>query len=171
MNLSLIYARSDNFCIGQSGKIPWRLPDEFAHFRRTTMGCPIVMGRRTYEDHASALPGRLNIVITRQADYRMAEGVLMAPTLNEALALSQRNGDEVFVIGGAHLFIAALPQASNVYETVVHTTIDGDVFIPNFDFSGWETKKIECHPVDNRHRFPFTVYHHKRSDIILKSGD
>jgi len=135
------------------------------------MGCPIVMGRRTYEDHASALPGRLNIVITRQVGYRVAEGVLMVPTLNEALALGQRNGDEVFVIGGAHLFIEALSQASNVYETVVHATIDGDVFIPNFDFSGWKTKEIKYHPVDNRHLFPFTVYHHKRIDIILKSGD
>ncbi|NBC10803.1 MAG: hypothetical protein GVY24_03590, partial [Planctomycetes bacterium] len=85
MPLSLIYARSENHCIGKAGRIPWRLPDDFKHFKRTTMGKPIIMGRRTYEDHESALPGRLNVVITRQPDYRAAEGVVVVDSLDAAL--------------------------------------------------------------------------------------
>ena len=100
MTVSLIYARSENHCIGDAGRIPWRLPDDFAHFKRTTMGKPILMGRKTYEDHESALPGRLNVVITRQADYQPAEGVVVAGSLEDAIELAERESDEVFVIGG-----------------------------------------------------------------------
>ena len=162
MMLSLIFARSENRCIGREGRIPWRLPDEFAHFRRTTMGKPVLMGRRTYEDHASALPGRLNIVITRQSDYQVADGVLVAASLEDAMARARQDHDEIFVIGGVRFFAEALPQADHVYETIVHATVDGDAFLPEFDFSAWQTTVLEEHPSDERHAFAFTILRHDR---------
>ncbi|MEM6750438.1 MAG: dihydrofolate reductase [Planctomycetota bacterium] len=163
MQLSLIYARSENRVIGAKGGIPWRLPDDFAHFKRTTMGTPILMGRRTYEDHDSALPGRLNIVITRNADYQPAEGVEVAPSLKAALELAAQENDEAFVIGGVGLFADALPRAQTVYETVVHAEVEGDAVLPDFDFAtGWATTVLAEHPVDDRHAHAFTVYRHDR---------
>lgn len=163
MTLSLIYARSEDRCIGKAGRIPWRLPDEFAHFKRTTMGKPIVMGRRTYEDHESALPGRLNIVITRQAGYMPAAGVVVVGSLEEAIERGRRESDEVFVIGGAGLFARAFEDADRVYETVVHTTIpDGDTYLPAFDLTGWGRAVLETHAADDRHAFGYTVSRYDR---------
>lgn len=161
-SISLIYARSENRCIGSDGRIPWRLPDDFAHFKRTTMGKPIIMGRRTYEDHDSALPGRLNIVITSRADYPVAEGVLACDSLDAAIEISARESDEVFVIGGVGPFAAAFPKADRVYETIVHTDVDGDAFLPDFDFTGWTTTVMQEHPADDRHTHAFTVLLHER---------
>lgn len=160
--LSLIYARSENHCIGIDGRIPWRLPDDFAHFKRTTMGCPIIMGRRTYEDHESALPGRLNIVITRQAGYTPAQGVVVVAGLDEAIATARRDHGDYFVIGGVQLFVDSLPLADRVYETVVHATVDGDAFLPAFDFSNWHTSELATHSADDRHAHAFTIYQHDR---------
>ncbi|MEM9020520.1 MAG: dihydrofolate reductase [Planctomycetota bacterium] len=163
--LSLIYARSENHCIGKAGRIPWRLPDDFAHFKRTTMGRPIIMGRKTYEDHESALPGRLNLVVTRNPAYRPAQGVGVCGSLEDALTLARRESDEVFVIGGVRLFERAMPIADRVYETVVHTEVDGDTFLPAFDFTGWESILLENHPADGRHAYAFTVWRHDRRQV------
>lgn len=163
--LALIYARSDNRCIGKDGRIPWRLPDEFAHFKRTTMGRPIIMGRKTYEDHESALPGRLNIVVTSKQDYKVAAGVELAPSLEDAIARAEDehdDGGEVFVIGGAGLFGDAFDRAGRVYETVVHTAIDGDTFLPVFDFSGWSRVVLHEHPADERHAYAWTAIRYDR---------
>lgn len=159
----MIYARSRNHCIGDGGRIPWRLPDEFAHFKRTTMGKPIIMGRKTYDDHQSALPGRLNIVVSRQANLPLSEGVVLASSLESALAIAHEQSDEVFVIGGVSFFIAALPIAQRVYETIVEADIDGDAILPAFDFSHWHTKDIEHHAVDERHQYSYRVYLHERT--------
>lgn len=164
--LALIYARSENHCIGKQGQIPWRLPDEFAHFKRTTMGRPIIMGRKTYEDHQSALPGRLNIVVTSNKDYEVAEGVELAHSLDDAIARAERehhDNGEIFVIGGVGLFEQAFKQAGRVYETVVHTTLEGDTYLPTFDFTGWDTAILHEHPADDRHRFAWTATRHERS--------
>ncbi|NNC54192.1 MAG: dihydrofolate reductase, partial [Pseudomonadales bacterium] len=124
-SLGLIYARSRNHCIGKSGRIPWRLPADFAHFKQTTMGKPIIMGRKTYEDHESALPGRLNIVVTGQRDYKAAPGIVLAHSLREALALGWQENNTVFVIGGVQFFVEAMPDANVVYETVVDADVEG----------------------------------------------
>ena len=162
MAVSLIYARSRNHCIGKDGAIPWHLPDEFGHFKQTTMGKPIIMGRKTYEDHQSALPGRLNIVISRQPGYRAAEGVLVVDSLDAAVARAERDSEEVFVIGGVQFFVAALPLATTVYETVVDADIDGDAMLPAFDFSDWRTEQMGEHGVDERHAYSYTIYRHCR---------
>jgi dihydrofolate reductase len=156
MMLSLIYARAENRCIGVGGKLPWRLPDEFAHFKRTTMGRPIIMGRRTFEDHRSVLPGRTNIVLTRRHEFSF-DGLVIARDLDEALRPYRDSDGEVFVIGGAGLFAEAFPHARRVYETVVHATIDGDTFLPEFDFTGWSATVLERHPADARHAHAFTI--------------
>ncbi len=161
MWLSLIYARSENRVIGKDGGLPWRLPDDFRHFKTTTMGCPVVMGRRTFEDHQSVLPGRTNIVLTRDPDWSF-EGVTVCRSLDDALTPYRGTDREVFVIGGAGLFAAALPQADRVYETVVHAVVDGDVRLPDFDLSRFEPEVLMEHAVDDRHPYAFTVTRYDR---------
>lgn len=160
--ISLIYARSLNNCIGNKGQIPWHLPDEFRHFEDTTMGKPVIMGRKTYEDNASALPGCLIIVISNQQAYQAADGVALVHSLPEAVELAHDHGEEVFVIGGVGLFIAALPGADTVYESVIDTVIQGDTVLPSFDFSHWQTRLLQHHPIDEQHKFAFKIYQHKR---------
>ncbi|MEM6259319.1 MAG: dihydrofolate reductase [Planctomycetota bacterium] len=157
MRLNQIYARSDNRVIGVDGRIPWRLPDDFKHFKRTTMGCPIIMGRKTYEDHQSALPGRLNLVITSNAGYKAADGVVVAASLDEAIKLAQNESERAFIIGGIGLFVQTFDQAQTVYETVVHAEVDGDAVLPAFDFTGWQHEVLDEHAADGRHAHAFTV--------------
>lgn len=160
--LSLIYARSRNHCIGSQGRLPWHLPEEFSHFEKTTQGRPVIMGRLTYEDQESALPGCLNIVVSRRSGYETAAGVELVHSLDEAVALAKTASENFFVIGGAALLSEALPSAGQVYETVVSADIPGDTFIARFDFSAWNTSLVSSHPADERHAFPFTVYRHRR---------
>jgi len=163
--ISLIYARSKNHCIGIDGRIPWKLPDDFAHFKKTTMGKPIIMGRKTYEDHSSALPGRLNIVVTRQAGYCAAEGVVVVGSLDAAIERAYLDSPDIFVIGGVRFFEAAWPKALSVYETVVDASIEGDAVLPVFDYSEWKTELLQDHPADDRHPYAFKVYRHTRSQV------
>lgn len=162
--LSLIYARSRDYCIGKGGQIPWHLPDEFAHFQRSTRHHVVIMGRRTYEDHNTLLPDRLNIVVTTTPGYPAAAGVVLARSLEHALEIARGSGREVFVVGGTRLFEASFPSAQRVYETVVHTTVpDGDTFVPKFDFSYYRHEVLEQHPIDARHAFSFEVSLYERS--------
>jgi dihydrofolate reductase len=164
--VSLIYARSLDHCIGDKGKIPWNLPDEFAHFQTTTMGKPIIMGRKTYEDHSCELPGRLNIVITTNENYQCAPGVKLVASLEAAIELGSAHSDELFVIGGVTIFGAALPLAHTVYETIVEAKIAGDTVLPAFDFSRWSTTLIEHHLADPRHKFAYRIFSHKKSEYL-----
>ena len=166
--LSLIYARSLDYCIGRRGQVPWHLPDEFAHFQRTTLNHAVIMGRKTYEDHNSLLPDRLNIVLTTAPGYTAAPGVVLARSFDEALELAGAETREVFIVGGVQLFERSFPTARRVYETVVHTTVpDGDTFVPHFDFSGFEQRVLERHPTDARHAFSFEVSLYERHEVIL----
>lgn len=160
--LSLIYARSENGCIGRGGRLPWRLPDDFAHFKRTTMGHPIIMGRRTFEDHSNVLPGRTNIVLTRRADFGFP-GVVVAPGLDEALAPYRDTDEEVFVIGGAGVFAEAFARSQRVYETLVHAVVEGDTYLPRLDLSGWDATVLAEHAADARHAYAFTITQYERA--------
>lgn len=162
MTLSLIYARSENYCIGREGQLPWELPDEFAHFIRTTTGGAVIMGRKTYQDHNSYLSGRVNIVITRNPDLPVASDVLLASSLPAAMAIAQRSAGEIFIIGGSVLFQKAFPLTTTVYETVVHSDIEGDTFVEPFDFTTWRTDLLKEHPADARHVYGFSIYRHVR---------
>jgi dihydrofolate reductase len=162
MSLSIIYARSQNYCIGHKGDLPWNLPDEFAHFTRTTTGGAVIMGRKTYQDHNSYLSGRVNIVVSRNRYLTLAPKVLQASSLAEAIALAERGRGEIFVIGGNGLLAEAFPKATTAYETVVRADIDGDTFVSPFDFNSWRTEKLEEHLADDRHAHGFGIFRHVR---------
>ncbi len=154
MTISLIVAMSENRVIGRGGKIPWRLPDDLRFFMRTTMGGTLVMGRRTYETLKGALPGRRTIVLTRRAGWSAA-GVDVARSLDAALTLAAAD-PEVFIAGGEEVYRAALPRADRIYVTLVHTTVDGDTFFPEFDEGSWRLTDTIEHAADARHAHAFT---------------
>ena len=126
------------------------------------MGYPIIMGRKTYEDHKSALPGRLNILVTRQQTYQAAEGILVLDSLEKAIAAAQKDNKSFFLIGGAEFFIRGYEICDQVFETVVNTEVDGDAFLPEFDYSNWSTELLSQQAIDERHRHSFEVYRHLR---------
>ncbi|HXD39873.1 MAG TPA: dihydrofolate reductase [Ramlibacter sp.] len=133
MNLGLIFARARNGVIGKAGGLPWRLPEDMAHFKQVTMGRPVIMGRKTWQslpERFRPLPGRTNIVVTRQADWH-AQGATRAASLPEAIALCAGQG-QAWVIGGAQIFADALPLASTAEVTEIEAEFDGDVFAPRF---------------------------------------
>lgn len=141
--VTLVVARSRNGVIGAGGGLPWHLPEDLKHFRSLTMGHAIVMGRRTWESIGRALPGRRSIVVTRDAQRRF-EGAEAAASLDEALAIAARTGadpsiatDEVFVIGGAQLFAAALPLAGRAVVTEIDRDCEGDTHLDALDPRAW----------------------------------
>ena len=146
--LAIIVAMDRNRLIGAADQLPWRLSADLRNFKRITLGKPIVMGRLTHESLARALPGRLNIVLTRDPGYRPFGDARVARTLREALVLA---GDvaEVMVIGGADLYRQALPDCGRIYLTEVHAEFDGDTWFPDWDRSAWrETARID-HAAEN----------------------
>ncbi len=146
MIISIVAAVGEHGVIGNEDRLPWHLPADLAYFKQLTMGSPIVMGRKTHESIGRPLPGRLNIVVTRDEEYHAA-GCATARSFDEALAFA---GDaaEVFIIGGAELFAEALPRADRIYLTRVHAEFEGDVFFPAFDESEWKEVAREDHDAD-----------------------
>ncbi len=139
--LTLVAAYAADRVIGDHGRIPWHLPDDFAHFKATTMGGVLVMGRATYDSIGRPLPGRTTIVVTRTPDWT-AEGVLVAHSVDDALALAARQPGETFVAGGTQLYEQTLPLATHQVLTEVHLTVDGDARYPEFDLAEWvETRR------------------------------
>lgn len=150
MKCSLVVAMSGDGLIGREGGLPWRLPRDLKHFKTLTWGKPIVMGRKTHESLGRPLPGRTNIVLTRQADYQ-AEGCRLARDRDEALGLARGTGaDEAMIIGGSEVFQAFLPLATTIYLTLVEGRFAGDVFFPTpiADAPGWRTVHEESWPAD-----------------------
>lgn len=160
MQLSLIWAMAENRVIGRNNSLPWRLPDDMRHFMKTTMGRPVIMGRKTFESMKSPLPGRTNIVLTQNAQWQR-EGTQVVSTFDEAIALAESQClidgvDEVMVIGGAQIYELALPLADRLYLTTVHAEPQGDVFFPSVDLSGWQVVAEERREADERHSSAFT---------------
>ncbi|MBB6629610.1 dihydrofolate reductase [Nocardioides sp. KIGAM211] len=144
----LVAAVADNGVIGAAGGIPWRIPEDFAHFKATTLGHTLVMGRATYDSIGRPLPGRTTIVLTRAPDWSV-EGVLVAASLEEALVLARALPGDVMVAGGAHVYAAALPLADEQVLTLVHQRPDGDTFYPDLDDADWvETRRDELDGYD-----------------------
>ncbi len=158
MRISLIVAASSNGVIGAGGTLPWHLPDDFRYFKDTTMGSPVIMGRRTRESIGRPLPGRRNIVLTRNPDYR-ADGSIVVGSADAALAAAG-DADEVFVIGGGEIYALFLDRASRVHLTRVDVILDGDTRFPALDPDAWQLTSAEAHPPDERHAhgFEFRVY-------------
>lgn len=154
----IIAAMGKNREIGFQGKLPWDLPAELDHFRETTRGCPVIMGRRTHDAIGRALPGRKNIIVTRDAGYR-ADGCVTAGTIEGALALA-REGDErrdVFVIGGTEIFRLAMPYTDRMILTFVDANPPADTYFPEFDASAWREMKSEFHAKDAENAYDFTI--------------
>lgn len=152
--VTLIVAVADSGSIGRDNALPWHLPDDLRRFKRVTLGKPVVMGRKTYESIGKPLPGRQNIVVTRDANYRR-EGVTVVHDPVEALQVSGE-APEIMVIGGAELFRSCLPRAGRVHLTRVHGDIPGDVHWPALDGREWRLVGSEAHPADDRHAYAMT---------------
>lgn len=140
MMVSLVVAASRNGVIGAGGKLPWRLPADLKRFKEITLGHPIIMGRKTFESIGKPLPGRTNIVITRQKGFQ-ACGATVAHSLEEALQICEGQ-EETFVIGGAEIYKEALPQAARIYLTRIDQDFEGDTRL-DLDLSAWEETSRE----------------------------
>ena len=152
--ISLIVAASTNNVIGAQGDLPWRLSDDLRRFKALTMGKPIIMGRLTWESIGRPLPGRQNIVITRQPGYR-AEGCSVVASVDEALDVAGA-APEIMVIGGGDIYRQLLPRASRIYLTRGEAEIDGDTFFPELSEAEWELVDSEAHDTDEKNAHPFT---------------
>ncbi len=142
MALKLIYARARNGVIGVNNQLPWHLPEDLAHFKRTTLGCPVVMGRKTWDSlpaQFKPLPGRQNIVITRQTDWQ-ASGATVVHSIEQAIHLCAPDQD-LWVIGGAQIYAQAMPLASEVVVTEIEADFEGDAFAPALDAAWRETQR------------------------------
>ena len=164
MKIGLIYAQSRNGVIGNGGTLPWHLPEDLAHFKRTTLGAPVLMGRRTWDSlppRFRPLPGRRNIVITRDANWQAA-GAERAASVDEALALAGE-ADTIWVTGGAEVFRLALPRADVAVVTEIDADFAGDTHAPELGPS-WQEIARERHVSANGLAFSFVTYHRTHNE-------
>lgn len=153
-NVSIIAALSDNGVIGRDNKLPWRMPADLSHFKRLTMGKPIVMGRRTWESLPGLLPHRTHIIVTRDPDYQ-ANGGFVVHSIEDALAFAG-DADELMVVGGARLYQQMLPLASRMYLTYIHAQMEGDTAFPAFPPAEWREVSRDRHPADDRNPYAYS---------------
>jgi len=153
-NLSIIAALAENRVIGRDNRLPWHLPADLAHFKRLTMGRPIIMGRRTWESLPGLLPHRTHIVVTRDRDYRV-EGGFVVHSIAQAVEFAG-DAEEIMVVGGANLYAQTIPLASRMYLTYVHQWVDGDSVFPDYEQSEWYEAACEDHAADERNPFPYS---------------
>jgi dihydrofolate reductase len=166
LTLSIIVAASRNRVIGRNNALPWHLPEDLRYFKRVTMGKPIVMGRKTFESIGRPLPGRTNIVVTRQPGYS-AEGLRVVASLEQALALAKDialvdGAEELMVIGGAEIYRAALPLARRIYLTEVDADVEGDAFLPPIDWSEWREISRQHFDADGGNPYPYSFVVYER---------
>jgi dihydrofolate reductase len=160
-HLALVVARARNGVIGRDGQLPWRLKSDMAWFKANTLGKPVIMGRKTWDSlPRKPLPGRTNIVLTRDASFEAA-GAVVCENFSEAVQIAREQAaddgtDEVCVIGGAALFDLSLPKAKRLYLTEVEADVEGDVRFPAFDENAWTEVSRESHPAGEQDEYPFT---------------
>jgi len=167
MILSAIVAVAEDGAIGRDNQLPWHLPEDLKFFKRTTMGKPVLMGRKTYDSLGKPLPGRLNIVVSNNKDLQLPEGVLLYNDLQKAIErLEEEKNDEVFIIGGGKIFADTIHQLDQLYITRVHTTVpDANAFFPHIDHSQWKLVWEEAHEADEKHAYPFIFQQYKRIEL------
>ncbi|WP_226642143.1 dihydrofolate reductase [Microbulbifer variabilis] len=163
--IALIAAVARNGAIGRDNELPWRLSGDLQFFKRTTMGKPVVMGRKTFESIGRPLPGRANIVITRNPDWQ-SEGVEVVSTLEAALELADKHAleagaSELMVIGGAQIYCLAMPHAARLYVTEVDVEVAGDAFFPEVDDS-WVEVARECYPASDKNEYNYALVRYDR---------
>ncbi|MYN14626.1 dihydrofolate reductase [Pusillimonas sp. TS35] len=156
--VQIVVAYADNRVIGRDNTLPWRLPSDLAHFKRSTLGNPIVMGRNTWESLGRPLPGRLNVVISRNAAYKAA-GATVCSSVEDALAACAATGAEkISIIGGEQIFRHALPLTDRIIATEIHADIAGDTWFPPLPAGEWREAERLPQPVENGLAFDFVVY-------------
>jgi dihydrofolate reductase len=162
MKLSLIVAVSRNGVIGIDNQLPWHLPEDLKYFKSVTMGKTLIMGRKTYDSIGHPLPGRTNIVVTRDASWQ-ASGVEVAQSLEAAMSLGQKacldaEADEIMVIGGEQIYRMTLPAADRLYLTQVDAEVEGDAFFPEVDFSQWKQVNELLPELTDTHPYRFLQF-------------
>lgn len=151
MRIAAIAAMSENRVIGKNNKMPWHLPADLQHFKKITLGKPILMGRKTFESIGRPLPDRYNIVITRDAGYQ-APGCMVVHSIDTALAAVAEQ-EEVIVIGGALLYQQMLPRVQTIYLTIIHENFVGDAFFPELDMREWREVSREEREADEKNEY------------------
>jgi len=155
-HLYIIAAMSENHVIGQNNSLPWHLPDEWKNFKKVTEGKPFLMGRKSYVAPDALHSTYRNVVLSKNSDRAAGENVEFAADLETALELLLEE-NEVFVLGGASVFIQALPLVEKLYLTIVHAHIEGDAFFPAISLGDWELISSEYHGIDDAHAYAFSM--------------
>ncbi len=156
MIITLLVAAAENNAIGKNNQLLWHLPNDLKFFKNTTWGMPVIMGRKTFQAVNKPLPGRFNIVITRQEDWK-AEGTIAAADLNDAhKKAAATNCNEIFIIGGGEIYKQSMEIADKIYMTRVHATLDGDTFFPAIDEDKWQLTANQDFAVDEKHKYAYS---------------
>jgi dihydrofolate reductase len=167
--IALVVAMGENRAIGKDGTLPWRLSSDMRHFRRVTMGKPVLMGRRTFQSLPRMLDGRVSVVLTRDRGFAAPEAVV-AHSLEQALAQARRSAastgvDEIMVIGGEEVFRESLPRAGRIYLTEVHAAPDADTWFPEHDLGEWREVSREDHEPGPKDDHPFSLVVLERAPV------
>ncbi|WP_228527490.1 dihydrofolate reductase [Pararhodonellum marinum] len=158
LKVSIIVAKAKNNVIGKDNQLIWRLPADLQHFKQTTLGHHILMGRKTFESMGKPLPKRTSIVISRNPDYPVPDGHHLVHGMEEALDLARQKGlEKIFVIGGAQIYKQALPLTDELIVTEVEASPEGDVFFPEMDPEEWKVNERVIHSKDEKNEFDFTI--------------
>lgn len=156
MILALIAGMDKNHLIGKNNQLPWRLPADLKHFKKLTIGHPIIMGRKTFESLGKPLPQRTNIVLTRDQNFS-AEGCIVVHSPDEAIQQAKQHDTEIaFIIGGSNIFELMLPFVERMYLTFIHDSFEGDAFFPNLDWKMWKEVSRENHAPDEKNPYPYS---------------
>jgi dihydrofolate reductase len=159
--LSIIAAMAKNRVIGADNAIPWRLPGELQMFKSITMGHHIIMGRNTWESIGRLLPGRTTVIVSRRRDFAVA-GAIVAASLDDSIAACAGD-NEIFVIGGAQLYAAALPLADRIYLTEVDAEVAGDTYMPQFNVNEWRKQSSQAFAADTKNPYDYRLTIYERS--------
>ena len=155
--ISIIVAAAENNAIGSNNQLPWHLPNDLTFFKNTTWGSVVIMGRKTFESVNKPLPGRINIVITKQADWHF-EDVVVANSMNDALEKAgATNCREIFIIGGGQIYKESISLSDRIYLTRVHTTIEGDTFFPAINENEWALTSTKDFMADEKNILPHSI--------------
>ncbi len=155
--LNIIAAMSENRCVGQGDHLPWKLPDEWEYFKKTTDGKPFLVGRKSYEAADGLYSRYRNVVVSSRDNLALEhQPAEQARNLDEALAMLA-NEEEVFVLGGVSIFKELLPRADKLYLTIVHATIEGDAYFPEVNWADWKEVYCDRHEADDQHKYAFSM--------------
>jgi dihydrofolate reductase len=156
MIISAIVAASQNGIIGVDNQIPWYLPADLKYFKKVTSGHHVLMGRKCYESIGKALPGRTNLVLTRNP-YYLAQGTLVIHTIEEGINIAKQNNEtEFFIIGGADVYKSTMHLWDKLYFNTIHSDIEGDTSWPDMDWQDWSLTSVENHEADEKNKFPYS---------------